>query len=81
MIWMYDTDYENFFFIVVQHATQEWRQGKSLEGQRNLGGPGGRAPWWGSGGKAPWSWSLITAKIVKEALPEHIFPRWRWQKS
>ena len=49
-------------------------QDKSLGGLRNLGGPGGRAPWWGSGGKAPGSWSLLSAKIVIKALPEHKFP-------
>ena len=59
------------------------RQGKSLEGRSSLGGPGGSAPWresrgwnpWlGSGGEAPWSWHLFSAKIVIEALLEHVFP-------
>ena len=59
------------------------RQGKSLGGAKEpwgsggsapSGGPGCRVPWWGSGGKAPLSWSLFSAKIVIEALPEYVFP-------
>ena len=38
----------------LSHASQGRRQGKSLGGQGNLGGPGGSAPGGGPGGRAPW---------------------------
>ena len=41
------------FVSPFHHYGQGRRQGKSLGERRNLGGAGGRAPWWGSGGEAP----------------------------
>ena len=70
--------------LQIKGRYQGRRQGKSLGGWRNPGGSrgqhprrgsGGRAPWWGSEGEAPWSWSLFSAKIAIEAIPEHLFPR------
>ena len=58
--------------MLIEHERtkqQGRRQGKSLGGRRNLGGPAGRAPGGGLGG------SLFSAKIVIEALPEHVFTR------
>ena len=48
-------------------------QGESLDEQNHLGGPGGRAPWWGSGAKPLEAKCLLSDKIVIEALQEHVF--------
>ena len=62
---------------------QEQRQGKSLEGGEDTSGvqvaaPPGAGPGGGALGKgqgeALWSWCLLSAKIVIEALSEHVFP-------
>ena len=52
---------------------KEQRQGKLLGGQRNLRGRGGSAPSGGPGGSAP-KLKPFYAKIVIEALLEHVFP-------